>query len=286
MSARGHARTEESGWQLLLLAGLGATAILTMVVGGVWFARANLGAMDLYRQRVAVEQNPTDAAAVRRLAWTLLDWDSVAPASALAARAVELEPDSADSQLLLGVVLERQDRYKEAVAPLQEALREAPDNALAQFHLAAAYDWEGMWDESEAHARRAVELDPGHARSHGVLARALRFHYDFEEAEREARMGLELSPDDTYLLGVLAEVLQNTGRPGEAIEAYARQAELFPDAARPWVAIGLLEHGRANYPAAVAALEKARELDPEWFGSLDYEQGVLEASREGHQFQR
>lgn len=283
-------QTPESGEPLALqiFLAIGIAGILVFLGLGIWAGvtvrRMNRARPDLAAAAEAARSD--DPAAVRDYAWSLFNAGNTVASIDVARRAVELEPANAESHLVLGAALQSAGRLDEGEASLEDAMRLDPENAWVHYYLAGGYSGRYAWEETEAHARRAIELDPTIARAHALLAMALRYRFEYEEAEAAVQEGLRLNPEDPSIYGVLGEVLKNTARPGEAIRAYTRAAELDPRNPTPWLEIGVLEHIRGNYAEAVTSLERAQALDPQYFAQRYFEQGVLQASREGHAYQR
>ncbi|MGD2046798.1 MAG: tetratricopeptide repeat protein [Gemmatimonadota bacterium] len=219
-------------------------------------------------------------------AWVLIDADSAIAALQVARQAVDLFPDDPESHVVLGSALMALERWDDASDALEKALRLDPEYGRGHFAMADWYYRRGMWPETEVHARRALELDPSLVRAHGFLAIALLYQDQDEEADEAIDQGILEAPNDLYLAWLRAEIFNRTARPVEAVAAYRHLAELDPANLDAWVNIGRFEHILGHYEEAVVALERARELDPEWFAQADLERSILEASREGRPYNR
>ena len=68
--------------------------------------------------------------------------------------------------------------------------------------------------------------------------------------------------------------------------SFRRLTEVVPEDPGPWIELGVLTHFLGDYAASVRSLERARELDPEYFARRPFEVSVLEASRAGRQVSR
>ena len=153
--------------------------------------------------------------------------EAFAKARAATSRAHELEPDSADTHVALGLVehyfgwdFEREDR------DFLRAIELAPRSA-------AAYSWLSLkrtFVEGPASARpfalKARELEPLSANVQVNVAWTYFVERRFEEAEREMRRALELEPDALYPLWGLGVVLQRIGNSGEAVTHFERAVTL------------------------------------------------------------
>jgi TolB-like protein/DNA-binding winged helix-turn-helix (wHTH) protein/Flp pilus assembly protein TadD len=159
----------------------------------------------LYEQAIA--RDPAFALAYARLSyleshayWLPLDHTPARAAAGLRAaqRALELDPDLAQSHLAMGYAhyYGRRD-YPAALAEFRRALRDMPSNADVNASIANIQRRRGEWDDALAGYRRAEVLDPR-------------------------------NPQWPMLVG---DTLTNMGRYGEADVAYARALVIDPHSA-------------------------------------------------------
>ncbi|MBE2212441.1 MAG: tetratricopeptide repeat protein, partial [Opitutaceae bacterium] len=143
-------------------------------------------------------------------------------------RAIRLDPLSAPLPETLGFILDDSDRPAEAAAQFERAAELAPASAGPPYFAALAWAAAGDLAKAEKHLRSAVGRDPSHGRA-------------------------------WYNLGLL---LNQTGRPAEALDALAhgeKQGAADPDI--PYAAATiLLQAGRRD--EAVAAARRALAIDP------------------------
>ena len=109
------------------------------------------------------------------------------------AKALDLDPDHADSLVALGVALARLERFSEAIVALRRAVERDGDNPWAHRNLGACLLSAGRTEEAERHLRRAVELAPGDQQARFGLGRALLALDRKREADAEftAAIGLD-----------------------------------------------------------------------------------------------
>jgi serine/threonine-protein kinase len=183
--------------------------------------------------------------------------DAFAKARAAATKAHDLEPESAEVHVSLGLVehyfgwdFDREDR--EFVRAIELAPRSA-----------AAYAWLAL--------KRTFVDDPVHARQHALKARDLEplspnvqtnvawsyfVERRYEEAERELRRALDLDPDALYPLWACALTLRMRGKHEESI-AMLEKAVALTDRGQTWY----LGHLGASYAAAGRSTDAIRILD-------------------------
>lgn len=156
--------------------GLGS-ATLPGAARGLGEALAALGhdARAIEALRRAIEEDPDDLAAHRRLAAMLLERGNPVEAAPLLKRALALGGDELATLVNLGVALDRQGRPVEASATLQRAVARAPRSIEALINLGTALGAQARHAEAVDAYRRALALAPEQARFHSNLLMALHF---------------------------------------------------------------------------------------------------------------
>ncbi|MEO8347668.1 MAG: protein kinase, partial [Acidobacteriota bacterium] len=153
--------------------------------------------------------------------------EALAKSRAAASRAHELEPDSADTHVALGLVdhyfgwdFEREDRA------FLRAIELAPRSAAAHSWLALKRTFVEGPASARPFALKARELEPLSANVQVNVAWTYFAERRFEEAEREMRRALELEPDALYPLWGLGVTLQRMGSSEEAVTHFERAVTL------------------------------------------------------------
>ena len=160
--------------------------------------------------------------------------DAFAKARAAASKAYELEPESAEVHLAIGLVehyygwdFEREERE------FLRAIELAP-------RLAAAHSWLGLQRsflgdpvEARRNAVRARELEPLSPNVHTNVAWTYFTQRDYASAEREMRKALELDPDALYPLWACGLTLRMQDRHEESV-AMIEKAVALTERAQTW----------------------------------------------------
>jgi serine/threonine-protein kinase len=183
--------------------------------------------------------------------------EAFAKARAAASKAYELDPDSADVLMSLGLVehyfgwdFEREDRQ------LARAVELAPRSAAAHSLLALGRAFLKDPKEARMSARKAHELEP---LSPNVLTNVAWTYYAerrLPEAERELRRALELDPDALYPLWACGLTLRHQGKLEEAV-AMHEKAVALTERSQTWY----VGHLGASYGAAGRRAEAEAILD-------------------------
>jgi tetratricopeptide (TPR) repeat protein len=147
--------------------------------------------------RKALDLNPNLAEVNNNLGVVLKDQGKLDDAIACCCRAIQLKPDWADAHNSLGNILRDQGKLDEAVACYLRALQLKPDGAGALSNLGNALKAQGKLDEAVACQRRALELKPDWAEAHCSLGNAFKEQRKLDEALACYRRALELRPDFT-----------------------------------------------------------------------------------------
>ena len=224
-------------------------------------------AIEYYRQ--ALELDPQYA-----LAWAGLSrsyasqagssWSRItegfAKAREAAERAVQFEPDLAESQLAMGWIRMYHDwDWKAADSFLRRAIELAPGDAQALRDTAILAGFLGPADEAVTLLRRAAVLDPLSAQVHRSLVRWCYCAGFFEEAEAALKKTLELNPLGARTHHYLGVVRLAQGRLDEAMHEFQMEGH---DTFR-LLGLALVQHARGQPAQSDAALRELSEKDPE-----------------------
>ncbi len=229
----------------------------------------------------ASRRAPDDAAEQGRLGMLLHAYQLLEPAAEAYGRAAVLEPENFRWRYYRGRALSSAGRNAEALALLTEALPMREDYAPGWVAIADLLLESGDAEAAERHYRKAVEVDPLSARALYGLAKSLRARGDLEAAAEAYRTTLRLQPRfgaAHYSLGLLyrdqgdadratehlllADSYRHSQAPardplmGEVVNLAAGAADLTKSA------IDL--YGEGKVEAAIANLDAAVELDPEF----------------------
>lgn len=164
-----------------------------------------------------------------------------------------------------------------AKAAAQKALE--LDESLAEAHASLSfsvswYDWD--WSTAEKEARRAVELNPNSAHAHFACAHVLSDLGQHDEAISHIVQARQLDPVFPLYGAIEGMILHHAGRDAEALAKLQKCAEVEPNFWITFLMLGKVYTQQRQLPAAIAALEKARQLsrgNSETIGSIGYVAG-------------
>ncbi|NQV26615.1 MAG: tetratricopeptide repeat protein [Rhodopirellula sp.] len=170
-----------------------------------------------------------------------------------AVHAATLQPDRAETWLLVAEIRDGLRQKPEMIAPLQKAIELAPDLYEAHLNLAYAYHAAGQLDEAAHEARWCLKRNPKEVFAYRILASVARNEGQFEEAATQIEKALALAPRDVDCRILEADLLLYHRKPDEA---YRRLKELHDEHKETYRYLGSL----ARAAAAAGHLDEARQL--------------------------
>ncbi len=155
---------------------------------------------------------------------------------------------------------------KDVMPQAKEAARKALelDDKLAEAHVSEGlvkfyYDFD--WAGAEKEFQRAIELNPNLAEAHDAYAQYLAGMNRSEEAIAEVELARRLDPVSLVVLADSAWVFYCARRYDRAIEECRKALELDANFSPAYIFLGLAYEKKGRFSEAVAALEKAIQLD-------------------------
>jgi tetratricopeptide (TPR) repeat protein len=200
--------------------------------------------------------------------WELLDRGNLSAAEKSARRALVVEPESAEAQVLLGQIALQRGSAEGAMARFRKAIELDPD--YAEPYLSAAEVALLELDDPEQALELADEVvsradDQAEYLDALLLKVEALLHLDVGDADSRAREALrEVSagPLDDPMLALRAARSWLDLEAYDSAERYYRQViDQDPESADAWHGLGMCAEGREDHEAMVEAWLKARELD-------------------------
>src|SRR3989440_4440433 len=145
------------------------------------------------------------------------DWDWAAAEKEFK-RAIELNPQSAQSYTLYTHFLSGMRRFEEAKKFGARALELDPLSVSNYWFLGWGAIYAGRYDEAIAHYSKAAELDPNNPWTRWFFGRAYLLKGMPQRAVEEMETALHLTPDDPLGLGFVGYTYAITGRRADALK--------------------------------------------------------------------
>ena len=182
-------------------------------------------------------------------------------AKAAASRAIELDDESAEAHEALALVLTWTDwDWAGAETEWQRALEIDPNAANTHAYYAHLLAIVGRTDEALLHSERALELDPFNALFHGLYAIVLDFARRYDDAITAARAAIAIQPNEGVANGALQLAYIAKGLRDEQLAHQRERIARDPGRVAAFEE-GLAEGGYDGAQRAIADLLAARYED-------------------------
>jgi len=173
-----------------------------------------------------------------------------------------------------------EEGLKKSLEYFRQAIERDPTYARAYAGLADSYATLGnnrflppkeSFPKAKAAALKSLEIDEGLAEAHASLAFALwNYDLDWNTVEKEYKRAIELNPGYPTAYHWYAGYLSGMGRHAEAIAAMKKARELDPLSPRINANVGLILYFAREYDHAIEELQKALEMDPSSGAAYSY----------------
>lgn len=251
-----------------------------MCVGGVALRRPALAFLLLTfaaGAQTKVPESPKVQAARRLLAQGKTD-----QAASTLAEAIHANPSDGPAQLLLGEMLNDDDRYGDAMEPLAAAVRLLPSSAEAHNALGEALSNLNALEPARTEFEKAVQLDPAMAEAHLNLGMVLAETENLKPAAEHldfAISKLGATPEAARAHYLRAKVYTDLGQVDRASSELRTAVRIAPEFHEAWSDLGEARKSLLDDAGALAAFERAAALSPSdpvtltRLGNELYEQG-------------
>jgi tetratricopeptide (TPR) repeat protein len=186
----------------------------------------------------------------------------LAEAETLCRGVLEVQPNTAEAEHLLGFVAHQNGKLAEAIEHMRRAAELAPEVALYHANLGEMLRLAGRPKLAVQEARRALDIEPAMAMALTNLGAA---HYelkDYEAAAHAHRQAIAAKPDFAEAHSNLGNALYTLRRFDEAIAAYRRAIAINPNLGDAWANLGTTLHHSGNFEEGIAVLRRAVALAP------------------------
>ena len=202
----------------------------------------------------ALQLDPDSAEALSSLAVVSYAFDhDWASAERGFERALALNPSLAGGHLKYALGLVTRARFDAAIAHIRAARALDPLSYSVGNELAVALECAGRQDEAIASARQTLRSDPKYVYAHVPLGNGLAMKGDYAAAIAEFEQAIRTLGREGWILGPMGYTLARAGRKAEA-ESIAREIEPMNGSA---VFLARVYAGLGDKPRALDALERA-----------------------------
>tara|TARA_B100001250_G_scaffold264438_1_gene228000 strand:+ start:3649 stop:5547 length:1899 start_codon:yes stop_codon:yes gene_type:complete len=212
--------------------------------------------------RKAININPNFADSHLNLGSILRKLGKLKEAELSTLQAIKLNPNFINAHSNLGGILRNLGKPKEAELSLRKAININPNFADAHLNLGSVLKDLGRLQEAELSLKKAIEINPNFAIPHSNLGIILRDLGKFKQAELSLRKAIEINPNfaDTHLN--MGNVLKDLGRLKEAELSLRKAIEINPNFAIAHTYLGIILKDLGRLKEAELSLKKAIEINP------------------------
>lgn len=177
-------------------------------------------------------------------------------------KALEINPDCAETYNNLGTAFVNLGQLDTALGYYQQALTLDPGFAEAENNLGILMTRQGKTTQAIGHYRKAIELNPNRAEFYNNLGNLLTTQGQTDEALGLFQKALEVDPDNAKVHYNLANIAFSHGQWDEAIEHYQQALKGMPDSVHAHYQLGLALERRHQVAAAITQFQIVVRLNP------------------------
>ncbi|XP_036374114.1 protein O-mannosyl-transferase TMTC1-like [Megalops cyprinoides] len=218
--------------------------------------------------RTALEINPQHNRALFNLGNLLKSQGKEEEAEQLLKDSILYGPHFADAYSSLASLYAEQKRFAEANEIYLQGIESCPDSSDLHNNYGVFLVDTGDGERAAIHYQHAVRLKPTHYVAMVNLGRLLRSSTDNKEAEAWYKRALQVTRK-VEILTPLGALYYNTGRYEEALQVYREAADLQPESADIWLALGQV----------LAMAGRTKEAEKMTFGIISRNAGCVECYR-------
>lgn len=223
----------------------------------------------------AIKLSPADVSAYLLLGLTYQDLEQLEAAEKNFRVALNLDPTSVEVQQALGLLLVQREQFKEAIEILEPLIKDA-HNLPVQQAMASALADIGEKDKAVGVLQVAYEHFPNEAAVAAQLGRLLLETNKLKEAISILEHALELHSDPDVIANLAAGYAMQKDYK-QALEILEKASENYPEYDRIWRGIAYSQLNLRNFQQALAAIDKALELNNQNFRNLQTKSDILTA---------
>jgi len=184
-------------------------------------------------------------------------------------KAISINPNYDDANLLLAEANLRSGHSEAVIEPMTRLLRKRPDLRSAALLLTAAYGSLDRFDDAEAVIRDQVRFAPQDPQPQTALGLTLRQAKRNDEARQAFEKAAELAPDNLWLVDQLVELDLLDKHFDSARQRIQRHFQKTPDSPAAHFLEGKILTAEQKWDLAQAELQKTLQVDPNFSSAYD-----------------
>lgn len=193
-------------------------------------------------------------------------------AQSLYCQVLDLSPDNADANHLLGVLNFQTGDSESAIALISKAIDKNPNDAVYYNNLGLALQERSRLDEAVNTYQQALKIRPDYSEAYCNLGNVFQEKGQLENSEINYLKALRINPNFAGAYYNLGNTFQKQQRLEEAIAAFEKAITFAPGYAKAHCNLGNAFNEIGRMDKAEVSLRKALALDPE---SVFYHSSVI-----------
>ena len=194
----------------------------------------------------------------------------------LIGRAIEINPNIAESYINRGAALKDLKRPDEALASYEQAIKLKPDYAEAHYNRGNVLQDLRRLDDALASFEQAIKWKPDFTEAYHNRGAALKGLKRPDEALASFEQAIKLKPDYAEAYINRGAALKDLKRPDEALASFDQAIKLKPDFAEAYYNRGNALQALKRLDEALASYEQAIKLRPDYAGAYNNRGAALE----------
>jgi tetratricopeptide (TPR) repeat protein len=180
-------------------------------------------------------------------------------------KAAQLQPDSSDAHLNLGMALMLQFDRKNGIQELRQAARLNPESAAAHLSLGHYYFEDGNYVDARKEFSTATRLAPTLEEAYYFWGLVERQSNNYQRAAELLQKAVALNPDNADAQFLLGQCLDKLGRTDEAVKHWKESVRVDPEESEALYNLAralnkLHDPDAQSYQNRFDALEKQKEI--------------------------
>lgn len=214
-----------------------------------------------------LDQTPTQADLLMKLASQLRRWDLQVAAMGVINEATELAPENASIHAERGEILTASLRNVDALVEYERAVELEPKNTVRRVQLGAALCNSDRFQDALNELDKVLEEQPDDVHAWKWKAKTLQGEERSDDALRASDEAIKRANARSDLWWNRGDILENAGRSAEAVDAYRKGVELNPNDANCFNAMAVCLYGLGRYDEALESVTESLRLRPNYVGA-------------------
>jgi len=243
-------------------------------------------AEEVYRKAINVD--PNNAETLTLLGAFLVIQNRLAEAEDFCLKAIQVNPKFEGSYPVLGEIFLKQNRYIEAEKAFCRAIQINPNDADVFNNLGVIFKKQNRLKEAKEAFQNAIKVDSNNTNAYHNLGMLLEMQNCLQEAEDSYQKAIQTNPNSAVTYYHLGELLFRRNHVKESEDFYRKAIMINPDYVNAYIDFGVLLQTQNRMEEAEEVYRKAIQLDPisavsyDNLGTLFHNQNRLKEAEESY----